>query len=230
MTTDTAGNGQTRLAGFIEANTKLLAPPLVPEITLHLSEEALPIWRKTEEELGEMNIPPPFWAFAWAGGQAMARYIFDNPETVAGRRVLDLGSGAALAAIAAMKSGARRALAADIDPFAAAAANLNAKANDVTFDTTTADLLEPGVGHNSFDVVLVADVFFERELAERIMVFAERQRQAGARVLIGDPNRSYFPADKVAKLVQYDVPVTQELEDAEIKRAAVWEYLGCMSG
>src|SRR3990170_416058 len=116
---------------FIRANTRLLSPPLVPEIRLHLAEESLPIWQKTEEELGEINVPPPYWAFAWAGGQALARYVLDNGRLVAGKRVLDLGSGSGLTAIAVMKAGAASVLAADIDQFALAAAKLNAEVNGV---------------------------------------------------------------------------------------------------
>src|SRR5256885_14550221 len=126
------------LPAFIRANTKLLAVPLVPELRLHIAEESLPIWQKTEEELGAMNIPPPYWAFAWAGGQALARFLLDNPATVAGRSVLDLGSGSGLVAIAAAKAGAAHALAADIDEFALSAIALNARANDVSVDITAA--------------------------------------------------------------------------------------------
>src|ERR1044072_9326190 len=125
---------------FIRDNTKLLSPPLVPEIKLHLAEESLPIWQKTEEELGQMNVPPPYWAFAWAGGQALARYVLDNRAVVAGRRVLDLGAGSGLASIAAMKAGAASALAADIDGYALVAVTLNAEANGVCIETTSADL------------------------------------------------------------------------------------------
>src|ERR1700687_5396117 len=138
---------------FIRANTKLLAVPLVPEIRLHIAEESLPIWQKTEEELGAMNVPPPYWAFAWAGGQALARYLLDNPATVAGARVLDLGSGSGLVAIAAAKAGAARVLAADIDKFAVRAIGLNAAANAVTLEITADDLLDAPAG--AFDVVLI---------------------------------------------------------------------------
>src|SRR4029078_1836506 len=147
-------------AAFILANTKPLAPPLVPEITLLLAEESLPIWQKTEEELGAMNIPPPYWAFAWAGGQALARYLLDNTAVVAGRRVLDLGSGSGLVAIAVAKAGAARVLAADIDALALAAIVLNANANGVALETTGDDLLAAPPG--DFDVVLIGDLFYER--------------------------------------------------------------------
>jgi predicted nicotinamide N-methyase len=205
---------------FIRANTKLIAPPLVPEIRLHLAEESLPIWQKTEEELGEINVPPPYWAFAWAGGQALARYILDNPETVAGRAVLDLGSGSGMTAIAARRAGAVSVLAADIDAIAIAALRLNAAANGVEIEATVADVLAAKPGR--FDVVLVGDLFYERELARRVLVFIEAAAAAGALVLIGDPKRSYFPPGRFTLAAEYQVPVTRELEDAEIKRTAVW--------
>ncbi|MFM9846177.1 MAG: class I SAM-dependent methyltransferase [Hyphomicrobiaceae bacterium] len=205
---------------FIRANTKLLAPPLVPEVKLHLAEESLPIWQKTEEELGEMNIPPPYWAFAWAGGQALARYLLDNPSIARGRNVLDLGSGSGLTAIAARLSGARAALATDIDAVALVAIAMNAAANGVEVATTTEDVLDGGLG--TAGVVLVGDLFYERALATRTLTFLDACKAAGASVLVGDPQRAYFPKDRFEAVAEYRVPVTRELEDAEIKNAAVW--------
>jgi len=209
-------------AAFIRANTKLLPVPLVPEIRLHLAEESLPIWRKTEEELGEMNVPPPYWAFAWAGGQALARYILDNPAAVAGAQVLDLGSGSGLTAIAAMRAGAARVLAADIDALALTAIALNAAANAVTVEVTRDDLLAGAP--DRFDIVLVGDLFYERALAERVLAFIEIASADGSEILVGDPRRSYFPKDRFHPVAEYAVPVTRELEDAEIKRTAVWRF------
>lgn len=206
---------------FILANTKLLAPPLTPEIRLHLAEESLPIWQKTEEELGEINVPPPYWAFAWAGGQALARYILDHPTLVAGKRLLDLGAGSGLQAIAAVKAGAAHVLAADIDQIALAACTLNAKANGVAFATTADDLLA-GPPAQSFDVILVGDLFYERQLADNVLALIEPAAAAGSVILIGDPQRNYFPRGRFAEAARYEVPVTRELEDAEIKRTAVW--------
>lgn len=205
---------------FIAANTRPLAPPLVPEILLHLAEESLPIWQKTEEELGAMNVPPPYWAFAWAGGQALARYLLDNPGLVAGKSVVDLGSGSGLTAIAAKRAGAASVLAADIDALALAAVRLNAALNSVEISVTSDDLLAqiPGAA----DVVLVGDLFYERALAERVTTYIEEAAAAGAVILIGDPKRSYFPAGRFALAAEYQVPVTRELEDAEIKRTSVW--------
>lgn len=207
---------------FIRANTRLLAPPLVPEIRLHLAEESLPIWRKTEEELGEMNVEPPYWAFAWAGGQALARYLLDHPELVGGRAVLDLGTGSGLAALAAAKAGAKSVLAADIDRVALIAAGLNAEANGCLIETTADDLMAAPASVRP-DVVLVGDLFYERELADRVLRFLEAAAANGALVLVGDPQRSYFPRERFRLVAEHRVPVTRELEDAEIKRTAVWE-------
>lgn len=208
-------------ADFIRANTKLLAVPLAPEIRLHLAEESLPLWQKTEEELGEINVAPPWWAFAWAGGQALARHVLDNAGLVAGRRALDLGAGSGLAGIAAMKAGAAHVLAADTDPFAIAAIALNAAANSVAIAATAADLL--AASPPPADVVLVGDLFYERALAERVLAFIEAAARAGAHVLVGDPRRSYFPAARFRRIAEYAVPVTRDLEDVEIKHAAVWQ-------
>lgn len=206
---------------FILANTRLLSPPLVPEIRLHLAEESLPIWRKTEEELGEMGLPPPYWAFAWAGGQALARYVLDNAAQLAGKCVIDIGAGSGLAAIAAAKVGARLVTAADIDALAVTAMGLNADANAVAITATDDDWLNGAAPPG--DIVLVGDLFYERQLAERVMVFVREKAAGGSLVLVGDPRRSYFPADAFTAVAHYEVPVTRELEDAEIKRAAVWQ-------
>lgn len=206
---------------FIRANTKPLTPPLVPEITLLLAEESLPIWQKTEEELGQMNVPPPYWAFAWAGGQALSRYLLDHPGLVAGRRVLDLGAGSGLQAIAAARAGAARVLAADIDEIALDACRLNAAANGVTLEVTAENLLARAPDP-VWDVVLVGDLYYERQLADAVTAYIDAATHNGATILIGDPQRSYFPKTKFERAAEYQVPVTRELEDAEIKRTAVW--------
>ena len=207
-------------AAFIGANTRLLSPPLVPEVKLHLAEESLPIWQKTEEQLGEEGLPPPFWAFAWAGGQALARYVLDRPESVHGRRVIDLAAGSGLVAIAAMKAGATSVLAAEIDSFAIAAISLNAEVNGVAIEAVERDLLVGDVP--DAEVVLVGDLFYEKPLANRALIWLQRCQSAGLDVLIGDPGRSYLPKDALEAVAHYEVPVTRELEDAEIKRTAVW--------
>jgi predicted nicotinamide N-methyase len=214
----------TGTQAFIRTNTRLLAPPLVPEIKLHLAEESLPIWQKTEEEFGQMNVPPPYWAFAWAGGQALARYILDNPGLVAGCRVLDLGSGSGLTAIAASLAGAASVLAADIDRMALDAIALNADANGVHVETTCEDLLS--TCPQNLGAVLAGDLFYERQLAERMLVFLEIAAGTGAMLLVGDPQRAYFPRHRFAEVAEYRVPVTRELEDAELKRTAVWRFIG----
>lgn len=206
---------------FIRENTALQSPPLVPELVLYLATESLPIWRRTEEELGASGVPPPYWAFAWAGGQALARYVLDHPELVAGRTVLDLGAGSGLAAIAAAKAGARSVLALDIDALANAATLLNAAANGVSVSVSSRDVLAEGLPEA--DTLLVGDLFYERELAEDVLELIEDAAMRGMDVLVGDPRRSYFPVERFAKVASYDVPVTRELEDAEIKRTAVWQ-------
>ena len=208
-------------AAFIRANTKILSPPLIPEIRLHLAEELLAIWTKTEEELGASGLPPPYWAFAWAGGQALGRYLMDNPELVAGKPVLDLAAGCGLTAIAALKAGASRAIGNDIDDFAGAAMTLNAALNDVMIDVQLGDLLgrPPLADH----VILVGDLFYEKPLAERVLAWVAACQAAGATVLTGDPGRTYFPRDRFKQIAEYQVPVSRELEDAEIKRTSVWK-------
>jgi predicted nicotinamide N-methyase len=205
---------------FIRTNTVLTTTPLVPEIKLHMAAESLPIWQKTEDELGELNVPPPFWAFAWAGGQALARYLLDHPELVAGKRVLDLGCGSGLTAIAPMMAGAASVLAADIDEVALIALALNAKANGVSIATTSADLLAAAPG--DFDAIMVGDLFYERQLADRVLKFIEAAAEQGRVIFIGDPTRNYFPTGKFQHCIDYHVPVSRELEDSELKRTAVW--------
>lgn len=207
-------------AAFIAANTRLQPVPHAPEISLHLADEVTPIWRLTEEELGELGLPPPFWAFAWAGGQALARYLLDHPHEVAGRRVLDFASGSGLVGIAARKAGAASVLCADIDPFCAAAVAANAAANEVALDFTAEDLLDsppPEV-----DVICAGDVCYEKPMTDRVLAWLAQAKANGARVLIGDPGRTYFPREGLAFLAEYRVPTTRELEDQEVKRSSVW--------
>jgi predicted nicotinamide N-methyase len=204
---------------FILENTELLSPPLVPEVRLHLATEVMPLWRKSEEELEAMGVPPPYWAFAWAGGQALARYVLDNPQTVRGRSVLDFGSGSGLVGIAAMKAGARSVLSADIDKYAAAAIALNAEANSVGVTATTDDLIG---NDGDWDVILIGDMCYERPLAERLLAWL---RDNGADSLLGDPGRSYFPKSGVERLALYNVQVTRDLEDREIRETGVYRLL-----
>lgn len=203
---------------FIKDNTSVLSPPLVPEVRLHLAHESLSIWQKTEEELGEIGLPPPFWAFAWAGGQALARYVLDHPDIVREKKVIDIASGSGLVAIAALKAGAASVLAADIDDFAVAAMQLNSKLNAVTMDITSDNLMKIPAG--DADVILVGDLFYEKTVAEMCFNWLESSRPKT--VLIGDPGRAYLPQDKLVKTATYAVPVSRDLEDAEIKQTSVW--------
>ncbi len=206
---------------FILANTRLLRPPLVPEVRLWLADEAVPLWKKTEEELGEMGLPPPFWAFAWAGGQALARYVLDNREIVRGRRVLDFASGSGLVAIAAALAGAASVEASDIDAFAVAAIEANAAENGVAVSARADDLVGADEG---WEVVLAGDVAYEKDMAEAATDWLEKLARRGATVLIGDPRRAYLALDRLESLVEYRVPVTRELEDSEIKRTGVFRF------
>lgn len=207
---------------FILANTGLQAPPHVPEINLYLADEAHDLWHKTEEELATIGLPPPFWAFAWAGGQGVARYILDHPEMVFGKTVLDFASGSGLVAIAAMKAGADNVLASDIDPFALPAIEINAAANSVTITPTLTDLINQDHG---WEVVLAGDVFYEKPLADRLIPWFAKLAARGAHIIVGDPGRAYLPKDRLEQLAVYTVPVTRALEDAEVKRTTVWGFI-----
>ena len=206
---------------FILENTRPQPPPHTPELVLRLADEITPIWTLTEEALAEIGLPPPFWAFAWAGGQALARYVLDNPEIVAGKRVIDFATGSGLVAIAAMKAGAARVLAADIDVFCEAAVGLNAEANGVTVAFTERNLLDAPPPPPA-DVILAGDICYEKPMAEAVMAWLAQGRAAGATVLIGDPGRTYFPKDGLVKLAEYQVATTRELEDFAVKRTCVW--------
>lgn len=209
--------------GFIIAHTRLLPVPHAPEISLRVAEEATELWQKTEDELATIGLPPPFWAFAWAGGQALARYLLDNPEVVRGKRVLDFASGSGLVAIAAAKAGAGSVEACDIDAFAAEAITLNASANGVSVSVRLGDLIGRDEG---WDVICAGDVCYERAMAESVIGWLSRLVARGAQVLIGDPGRSYLPKDRLTEVATYQVPVTRSLEDAEIKKSTVWALTG----
>ncbi len=207
-------------AAFILANTRLQAVPHAPGISLWLADEVTPLWRLTEEELGEIGLPPPFWAFAWAGGQGLARWLLDHPHQVAGKRVLDFAAGSGLVGIAALKAGADSVLCADIDPFCRTAVALNAEANASRLEFTDADLLDdppPDV-----DVICAGDVFYDRAMAERVLAWLTTAAGGGTRVFVGDPLRTYFPKSGLNLLAEYAVPTSRELEDSAVKRTRVW--------
>jgi predicted nicotinamide N-methyase len=208
---------RSEISNFIISHTSVLSVPFVPELVMHTAAEAIPLWESAEEQTGIRDSAPPFWAFPWAGGQGLARYLLDHPEVVRGRRVLDLASGGGLVAIAAVRAGAAHVVANEIDPYADAAIGLNALANSVTVARTLADLLDTDV---DTDVVLAGDVFYSQAMAQRMLAFMRRAAAAGAEVVVGDPGRAYAPAD-VETLATYDVPVIRDLEDADRKRVDV---------
>jgi predicted nicotinamide N-methyase len=208
---------------FVRNNTVIETPPLVPEIRLHLATEVTPIWQATEETLARSGLPPPFWAFAWAGGQALARYLLDHPAVVAGREVIDFGSGSGLVAIAAAKAGASHVTAAEIDPFAAAAIVANAALNEVEIAITTADLTENRA--RTWPVVTAGDICYEQPMAERATAWLRGLGGRGSLVLLGDPGRTYLPTGGMIELARYHVPVSRELEDRETREGVVWQVL-----
>jgi predicted nicotinamide N-methyase len=201
----------------VVASTTLIPTPLVPEVSLYCAENAYDVWSLTDD--GDESAPMPFWSFPWAGGQALARYILDHPDIVAGRRVLDLAAGSGLVAIAAALAGAADVTANDIDPYAAAAQEMNAKANGVQMSSVMADLLDTDI---DADVVLAGDVCYERDLSDRMLAFLTRAQTRGASVLLGDPGRTYLPRERLAEVASYDVPTTLALEDQHTKRTTIW--------
>lgn len=206
---------------FIAAHTRLLPAPHAPEISVHVADEATALWQKTEDELGEIGLPPPFWAFAWAGGQALARYILDHPEYVRGKRVLDFASGSGLVAIAAAMAGAASVEASEIDAFAVEAIALNAEANGVKVTAMLRDMVGADEG---WDTILAGDVSYERDMASGVTNWLHALHRRGATVLIGDPGRTYLARNLLAPIAEYQVPVTRDLEDMEIKRTSVWTF------
>jgi predicted nicotinamide N-methyase len=206
---------------IIRAAGTLSPVPLVPEIRLYQASEPMSVWQHTEQVMGQAGLDPPFWAFAWAGGQALARYLLDHPGAVTGRRVIDVASGSGLVAIAAVLAGAAAVTGYDIDPLAAAAITVNAEANGVAVPAVCADILA-GPPPDGTDLVLVADAFYERDLAARVLRFAERSQASGAAVLAGDFGRTYLPRARLSALASYDVSGLGALEDADVKRTTVW--------
>jgi len=194
---------------FVRANTLPGHAPLVPEITLNLASEITPIWQATEDWLKERNIEPPFWAFAWPGGQATARHILDHPETVAGKRVLDFAAGCGIAAIAASVAGAAKVEAAEIDPLAIAAIHANAAANDVTVHADTADVVGAPC---RWDVIMCGDVCYEAPMTGHILPWLRAMART-AEVWIADPGRAYLPGQGLTPFATYPVPTSLELED-----------------
>jgi predicted nicotinamide N-methyase len=208
---------------FVRAQTAIASPPLVPEIRLHLATKITPLWEATEVTLAAANVPPPYWAFAWPGGQALARHVLDNPETVRGRRVLDFAAGCGLGAIAAVKAGAAHVIASDIDAIALEVMALNAALNGVAFETTCADLSREGAA--PWDVVIAGDVCYERPMAEAILPWLRGLARDGITVLMADPGRAYLPASGLQEIARYDVPTSLELEDRTLRTTRVLRLL-----
>ncbi len=212
----------TNPVAFIKRQTRLLAPSLVPEVRLYLADEAVPLWQATEDLLREQNVPPPYWAFAWPGGQALARLLLDRPDLARGRRVVDFGAGCGVAAIAAVKSGAAAVVAAEIDPVAQAALRLNALANQVDFAIAEGDITAAPV---AADLLLIGDMCYEKPLAERVTRWACAAVAAGVTVLLADPGRAYRPVDGLVELARYTVPTSLDLEDRTERETIIWQMV-----
>lgn len=208
---------------FVRRNTVITTPPLVPEIRLHLATEITPIWQATEEMLARSALPPPFWAFAWVGGQALARYLLDHPDQVAGRFVVDFGAGSGLVAIAAAMAGAAHVLAAEIDHFAAAAIASNARLNQVEIEVTTADLIDSD--DPRWERVTAGDVCYEQPMAGRATVWFRSLARRGCVVLLGDPGRAFLPTAGLRERARYAVPTSRDLEGCEVRDGVVWEIV-----
>ncbi|MGL4489302.1 MAG: class I SAM-dependent methyltransferase [Rhizobiaceae bacterium] len=208
---------------FILDNTAILSPPHVPEVRLHLADEAHDLWHKTEDELQQSGLQPPFWAFAWAGGQGLARHVLDHPEWVRGKSVVDFATGSGLVAIAAELAGAKSVLAADIDVFCADAVKLNAIINKADLQFTSADLLGSSI---DAEVLLAGDVFYHRDMAANVTEWFDRLAEQGVTILVGDPGRAYLPREKLTQLSEHQVKVTRALEDADVRKTTVWQFTG----
>jgi predicted nicotinamide N-methyase len=215
--TERNGHNRRVLADFIRAHTRLGPVLFVPELVLYQADEPITLWERTEAGRGDQ--PPPFWAFAWAGGQALARYVLDAPELIRGRTVLDLATGSGLVAIAASRAGARSVTANDIDPLALAAARANAAANGVELRLVEGDLLETD---DRYGMILAGDVCYSRDMSVRVLGFLRRAAARGSVVLIGDPGRAYLPAEGLTAAASYDIPVVEALESVPVRRTTVW--------
>lgn len=205
---------------FVRAHTVLTRPKLVSEIALHLATEITPIWRASEDWLRRRNVDPPYWAFAWPGGQALARHVLDNPGLVAGRRVLDFAAGSGIAAIACARAGAR-AEAAEIDPLAVAAIGLNARANEVEVAASARDVVGQEGG---WDLILCGDVCYEAPMTRHILPWLRGQAASGE-VWVADPGRAYLPTERLTRFAQYRVATTTELEDRTEREVTLFRLL-----
>lgn len=214
-----ADNEHVTTLAFVRSATRLRQVPFVPEISLQLADDIYALWEHTELELRRTELPPPFWAFAWPGGSALARYLIDHPAAVTGRSVLDIGSGSGLVAIAAAKAGAATVLAAEPDPLARAAIALNAAANDVPPPACVDAASEAAL---AAEVVVAGDVWYEQGMAEAVMTYLDRAAARGAGILAGDIGRRYFPRRRFECLASYELPASIDLEGSAVLRASVW--------
>lgn len=211
--------------GFIRTNTALEAPAMVPEFKLWLASEYVPIWQATEAWLEEQNIDPPYWAFCWPGGQAVARYLLDNPDLVAGKHVIDFAAGSGVSSMAAAKAGAASVLANDIDELSLIAARLNAEANGLAVETSSADWLARADGDPAADVVIAGDVCYEREMSVQALAWLRGHAARGRLVLLGDPGRNYFSAQGLVECARYEIPTSLQLENRGMRETVVWRVL-----
>ena len=210
---------------FIRRNTALETPVMVPEFKLYLATEYVPIWQATEAWLEEQNVDPPYWAFCWPGGQAVARFLLDHPDHVRGKRVIDFAAGSGVSSMAAVRAGAVSVIANDIDALSLVAARLNAEANGVTLGTSAEDwLAAPGTAPD-VDVVIAGDVCYEREMSVRALAWLRGHANAGRLVLLGDPGRNYFSAQGLEELARYEIPTSLQLENRGMRETVVWRVL-----
>jgi len=211
--------------GFIRANTALARPAMVPEFELWLASEYVPIWQATEDWLEQHNVDPPYWAFCWPGGQAIARHLLDHPELVQGRHVVDFAAGSAVSALAAARAGARGVVANDIDALSLVAARLNAEANGLAIATSGEDWLAAGDGEPEADVVIAGDVCYERAMSARALQWLRSHAARGRLVLLGDPGRNYFSAKGLEECARYEIPTSLQLENRGMRETVVWRVL-----
>ena len=211
--------------GFIRANTALEAPAMVPEFRLWLASEYVPIWQATETWLEEQNVDPPYWAFCWPGGQAIARYLLDNPILVEGLRVIDFAAGSGVSSLAAARAGAASVVANDIDALSLVAARLNARANDLAFEVSREDWLAGPEGAPDADIVIAGDVCYERDMSTRALAWLRGHARLGRLVLLGDPGRNYFSAQGLEEQARYDIPTSLQLENRGMRETVVWRVL-----
>jgi predicted nicotinamide N-methyase len=210
---------------FIRANTALETPAMVPEFKLWLASEYVPIWQATEQWLEEQNVDPPYWAFCWPGGQAVARYLLDNPQEVRGKRVIDFAAGSGVSSMAAARAGAASVVANDIDALSLIAARLNAEANGLTFDVSMDDWLLGSEAEPAADVVIAGDVCYEQEMSARALAWLRGHARRGRLVLLGDPGRNYFSAQGLEERARYTIPTSLQLENRGMRETIVWRVL-----